>query len=344
MIVADLVRAVLTRPRMEPDEARAILQGHWAIDGELDPLPSERDRNFEVRVDGQTRYVLKLSNAAEDAGSLDFQHQAMARLAEAGVPCQAPLPTLDGRDIVDVGRDGTPTLARLLTWLPGRPLATIPCSDRPLGLFHDLGRVMGRTATALARFDHVAAHREFQWDADRGLAVIEAHAPAIEKASRLALLGAWVERLRPLDAALPELRHSVIHNDANDHNVLVSVDGRWVTGLLDFGDAVHSVLATELAVTAAYAALEAPDPLAVIAAVRRGFEELCPLRDDEITWLVELVALRLATSVALSAHQSRLDPDDAYLTVSEAPAWALLERLIAIEPAAAAAVVMARGS
>jgi hypothetical protein len=50
-----------------------------------------------------------------------------------------------------------------------------------------------------------------------------------------------------------------------------------------------------------------------------------------------MVALRLATSVALSAHQSRLDPDDAYLTVSEAPAWALLEALIAIDPAIAAA-------
>jgi hypothetical protein len=54
---------------------------------------------------------------------------------------------------------------------------------------------------------------------------------------------------------------------------------------------------------------------------------------------VELVALRLATSVALSAHQSRLDPDDAYLTVSEAPAWALLGHLIAFESATAAARV-----
>ena len=49
--------------------------------------------------------------------------------------------------------------------------------------------------------------------------------------------------------------------------------------------------------------------------------------------LVELVALRLATSVVLSAHQARLDPDDPYLTVSEAPAWDLLGRLILTEPA-----------
>ena len=48
------------------------------------------------------------------------------------------------------------------------------------------------------------------------------------------------------------------------------------------------------------------------------------------------LALRLATSVAMSAHQSLLDPEDAYLTVSEASAWELLETLIAIDPATAA--------
>jgi Ser/Thr protein kinase RdoA (MazF antagonist) len=74
----------------------------------------------------------------------------------------------------------------------------------------------------------------------------------------------------------------------------------------------------------------------VIAGVRTGFEEACPLRADERAWLVEMVALRLATSVAMSAHQSLLDPEDAYLTVSEAPAWELLEDLIAIDPATAA--------
>ena len=35
---------------------------------------------------------------------------------------------------------------------------------------------------------------------------------------------------------------------------------------------------------------------------------------------------------AVSAHQSSLAPDDPYLTVSEAPAWRLLARLIDVEP------------
>jgi Ser/Thr protein kinase RdoA (MazF antagonist) len=141
---------------------------------------------------------------------------------------------------------------------------------------------------------------------------------------------------------MPRLRHAVIHNDGNDHNVLVDDDGRRIAGLLDLGDAVHSVVLNELAVPAAYAAFGADDPLAVIAAVRAGFEETFPLRADERDWLVEMIALRLATSVSMSAHQSALDPGDAYLTVSEAPAWALLERLIDIDPVTAAARIADR--
>jgi Ser/Thr protein kinase RdoA (MazF antagonist) len=190
---------------------------------------------------------------------------------------------------------------------------------------------MGRTAAALAGFDDPVAHRPFQWAAEEGLAVVAAHAAAVADPGRAALLAAWQARLAPLADALPGLRHGVIHNDANDHNVLVADDGGSIGGLLDLGDAVWSVVVHELAVAAAYAALDAPDPRAVIAEVRAGFEEALPLEAAEASVLLDLVALRLCTSVALSAHQSSLDPDDPYLTVSEAPAWALLERLIAIE-------------
>jgi Ser/Thr protein kinase RdoA (MazF antagonist) len=196
-----------------------------------------------------------------------------------------------------------------------------------VSLLRDLGWTMGRSAAALAGWDDPAAHRPFQWEAGRGLEVIDAHAAAVTDPERSALLTEWRRRLAPLAEALAGLRHGVIHNDANDHNVLVDDAGERVSGLLDLGDAIWSVAVNELAVAAAYAALDAPDPLAVIDAVRDGFEAACPLTAAERSVVRELVALRLATSVALSAHQSRLDPDDPYLTVSERPAWDLLARL-----------------
>jgi Ser/Thr protein kinase RdoA (MazF antagonist) len=331
--VSELVGAVLTRPSIEPAAATEVLARHWGIAGTLRPLPSERDRNFAVAVDGADRFVLKISNATEDPAFLAFQHRAMDRLAAASVPCQRAVPTRGGPEVVDIGVPGSPSLARLLTWLPGRPLASIPPADRPAGLVRDLGRVMGRTAAALAGFDDPIAHRPFQWAAEEGLTVIAAHAPAITDAGRARLLAVWRARLAPLADALPGLRHGVIHNDANDHNVLVADDAGSISGLLDLGDAVWSVVVHELAVAAAYAALDASDPLAAIAEVRAGFEEALPLEPGEAAVRVARVALRLCTSRARSAPQSRLDPDDAYLTVSEAPAWALLEHLLVTEPA-----------
>jgi len=330
--VSDLVGAVLTRPSIDIDAASDVLRRHWGLAGVLRPLPSERDRNFAVVVDGVERFVLKIANATEDPTFLELQHAAMRRLADAGVPCQLPVPAEGGHEIVDIGVSGSPSFVRLLTWLPGRPLASLPPGDRPTVLLADLGRLMGRTVSALEGLDAPIAHRRFQWSAEESLAVIGAHAAAVVDPSRRDLLEGWRHRLAPLGMVLPALRHGLIHNDANDHNVLVADDGRSVSGLLDLGDAIWSVVVNELAVAAAYAALEMDDPIATIESVRSGFDVAFPLNATEREVLLELVALRLATSVALSAHQSALDPDDAYLTVSEGPAWALLERLARVSP------------
>ena len=88
----ELVGAVLTRPAIDAPAAAEALAAHWGIRGVLRPLPSERDRNFAVSVDGQDRFVLKIANAAEDPAFLDLQHRALERLAAAGVPCQRIIP------------------------------------------------------------------------------------------------------------------------------------------------------------------------------------------------------------------------------------------------------------
>jgi Ser/Thr protein kinase RdoA (MazF antagonist) len=324
--MTELVWAVLARPTFTMEEASRLLERSWKITGELRPLPSERDRNFAARVAGRDAFVLKVSNLAEDRAFLEMQHAAMGLLSVAGVPCPHPIPSVSGATIVhwSPSQSAGPMLARVLSWLPGRPLASVPPEVRSDALLEDLGATMGRSALALTAFDHPSAHRDFQWDAGRGLEVIAAHSSAVADEERAELLGWWQRRLERIAGAMPSLRRGVIHNDANDNNVLVSDDGGSISGLLDFGDAVHSITVNELAVAAAYAALDAPDPRRVITAVQRGFERELPLTEDEAAVVLDLVALRLCVSVALSAHQSRLAPDDAYLTISEGPAWRLL--------------------
>ncbi|HEX9187413.1 MAG TPA: aminotransferase class III-fold pyridoxal phosphate-dependent enzyme, partial [Vicinamibacteria bacterium] len=107
---------------------------------------------------------------------------------------------------------------------------------------------------------------------------------------------------------------------------------REVAGLLDFGDMHHGLLAAEPAVAAAYALLGEEDPLAAAAAVVEGYHTAHPLHEEEIALLFALVGARLAVSVTTSALRSSRASGDPYVTVSEAPAWAALERLDRVHP------------
>ena len=210
---------IASRPEISLEDAEAALRRWWSLDGDLEDLPSERDRNLLVRGrDGTPTHVLKLANLDEAADFLACQDLAMARLANADVPVQRVAAAIDGRDLIPLGDPGPP-LARVLTWLPGRTLASVqdPSSD----LLTDLGDVMGRCATALLDFDHPAAHREFPWDVLRAPAVIGGAIDEVADPDRRTLLESVLDRLRAdLVPRLSTLRRSVIHNDANDHNVL----------------------------------------------------------------------------------------------------------------------------
>jgi hypothetical protein len=338
------VRAVLTRPTVSIDAAAGILRRHWGIRGDLTVLPGERDRNFRVDVGGRPRFVLKVANLGEDPAFLELQNRVMTHVAGLQAICQRPVPATDGRLVLDGGEAAGPPLVRLLTWLPGVPLADVPVRARPSRLHLELGIMVGRLSSLIQRAGVKPPDRAFQWDVLRHENVIDAHVDAVADAGRRALLDTARQRLQAtLRPVIDELPRSLIHNDANDHNVLVDPERQSVTGFLDFGDMVHSPTVNEAAVAAAYAALGAEDPVAVIATVAAGFEQIHALGPAEQAALFELVIARLATSVALSAHQARLDPSDPYLSVSEEPAWGLLERLMSIRPATGTAAIVEAG-
>jgi 4-aminobutyrate aminotransferase-like enzyme/Ser/Thr protein kinase RdoA (MazF antagonist) len=129
---------------------------------------------------------------------------------------------------------------------------------------------------------------------------------------------------------LSQLRKSIIHNDANDWNILTRDDA--VTGIIDFGDIVYSSLINELAVGLTYVLMDREDPIGDADIVIGAYHEIIPLKEEEIDLLYYLIAARLCTSVCNSAKSKRDKPDSEYITVSERPAWELLRRWISISP------------
>lgn len=301
------------------------------------PLPSERDQNFHLVTDTNESFVLKVSSAAEDRSILDLQHQAMEVLGKkhpAGI-WPSVIATNDGERIGEtVGEKGAIHMVRLLTYVPGIPLAeTNPHSK---SLLKGLGRFLGGVTVALTGFTHSATQRSLKWNIDNGPEVVREGLQHIANPEKRELVEGFLRRYE--EEVIPELtslRRSVIHNDANDHNVLIG-DARetqaesWeksVVGLIDFGDMVESFTMAELSVALAYVMLGKSDPLAAAASVVAGYHREFELTELEIRLLFHMACMRICMSVAISAVQQRDEPDNQYLSVSESTGWELLQYL-----------------
>jgi 4-aminobutyrate aminotransferase-like enzyme/Ser/Thr protein kinase RdoA (MazF antagonist) len=330
----------MVRRRLSSGEAVRIARDLYGIGGAARELPSERDQNFHLEgPDGA--FVLKVAGPAEPDGVLQLQDEALLWLEERAPELAIPrlVAARSGETTVHVDDTGGPQRIRLVTWLPGTLLADArPHAPELLG---DLGRFLGRLDAALLGFTHPAAvERDLDWNPSRSLAVIARHRDAIHDPARRALVDGFVRRYEEGAAPLlPKLRKSVIHNDANDRNVLVGEphpDARRISGLLDFGDMLETHTVSELAVATAYTVLGKRDPLAAAARVVAGYNEAFPLTEPELDALFLLACVRLCCSVSLSAHRRTAEPENPYLTVSEAPAWQALERLATVPPRLAA--------
>jgi Ser/Thr protein kinase RdoA (MazF antagonist) len=315
-------------PRFAAADASDVARREFGIGGRISALPSERDQNFLITDADGGKFVLKIANLNDAPELLDFQNKAMRHVAEALTDCrvQSVVPSLQGADLTTIGNGITaaPHCVRMLTWIEGEVLAN--AATRGRSLYESIGASMAKIDAALCRFTHPAMRRVLQWD-------LRQAGMARENASHLSLdRRARVERIflqwDEIDWAA--LRHSVIHGDANDYNVLVGA-GRMV-GLLDFGDMLHTSTVCDLAIALAYAMLNEKEPLSVAAQVIRGYHRCYPLTDAEQQALFPLILSRLGMSVCYSAHNRARNPDDPYQVVTEAAAWELLDKLELCSP------------
>ena len=329
-------------PEFSLGDAQTIATDLFGIHGKCEKLPSERDQNFRLTSDTRGDFVLKIANAHESLDVLDFQNQVMERLRRArrmqvdgvaGIP--AVCRTLDQKAITTVeGLNGRRHFVRLLTYVPGRPLALVRPHDADL--LTSLGRFFGNVDHTLQGFNHASAHRDFHWDLRHASGVVGELMPYIATPEKQDLVAGFLHHYRVRTEPLTDdLRKSVIHNDGNDYNILVLPKDRWnnqVAGIIDFGDTIYSHTVNELAVVCAYAMLDKVDPLAAAGHIVKGYDQAYPLADEELAVLFDLTCMRLCMSVCHCARQSNLEPENEYLRISERPAWKTLHRLAKVHP------------
>jgi Ser/Thr protein kinase RdoA (MazF antagonist) len=327
-------------PSLTAAEAIRLAQDLYGVSGTAQRLPSERDQNFVIETDS-SRFVLKIANKAESRQILEAQNAALSHLAGRVPFCPRVVPSRSGQDISQ-----TPAghFVRLATWMPGIPLGSL--SQHPPALLDDLGRSLAQLDLALADFDHPALHREFHWDLARAIDIVSAGLPALADDPLRNAIAPDLQRIGGrLLPRINELRRSIVHNDANDYNVLVSgqpgTDGLRVSGLIDFGDMMYTVTIADLAVATAYAILSKPEPLPTAARVARAYHSLHPITPGEIAILFDLVKLRLYLSIVHAADQQRQRPGDDYLTISQTAIRSTLPAVLSVDPQEADAALRA---
>ncbi len=326
------------KPQFTAETITQLAQELYGLTATAHPLPSERDQNFLLTTTDGKQFVFKLANALEDASLLEAQQQVLAFLSNHLSFCPQLVPTQSGAALTEIqSASDTRHLARLVTWLPGTPLGEVKYHSPEL--LQNLGQCLGQLDRALANFDHPALHRDFHWDLAQALRIVEeAEALIADDEMRRFVVQLKDDFVRDVVPLLPELRRGIIHNDANDYNVIVDAKTQRVTGLIDFGDMIHSFVVAELAIAIAYAILDKPDPLAVAAQLVKGYTAENPLTEVELASLFGFVCMRLCQSVCIAAQQMKQQPDDKYLAISQQPIRNTLPKLAKIHPRFAEAV------
>ncbi len=327
---SDIVRVLTTSaPASSIADAEEIARRYYGLSAQATLLTGERDQNFLITTD-DARYVLKATNPAEDRAVTNFQTEVLLHIYQ--VDPELPVPRIhlglegEAEVLVDTG-DVQPRLVRLVSFLPGVPLASV--SERSATLRRNMGHGLARLGLALRGFFHPSAGHELLWDLKHAsrLRDLLVH---LEDDQRRALATRCIDRFEEhVLPVLPRLRGQVIHNDYNPSNVMVDEDDHeQITGILDFGDMVYAPLINDLGVAAAYHLADSDTPLATAAELIGAYHEVLPLEEGEVDLLFDLIATRLTMTVVITGWRAARYPENRdYILRHNAMSWTGLERL-----------------
>jgi 4-aminobutyrate aminotransferase-like enzyme/Ser/Thr protein kinase RdoA (MazF antagonist) len=324
-------------PVMGPDRAASLVADVWGLRVDsVRPLSSERDVN--ILLDG--RYVLKVSNPAEDPAVVDMENAAMSHAARAAADLPVPslIPAASGASVARVIDDaGAACLARLISVVPGSPAEGRPVTTDLAG---QIGALAARTSMALQGLFHRAGGRVLDWDVRRARQVFGEP----DVLGRFGALGPRLAGVLPRLAAAADatmaLPAGLNHADITLTNILTSTTpgAPAITGLIDFGDMHHTAHVCDLAVTLTSvvrntASQQLASTWDLAGAVLTGYQRHRPLTPQEADVLGDLVISRLALTLAISQRLLAAHPDNqAYISQYDASTDRLLGELLDLGP------------
>ncbi|XP_036047765.1 hydroxylysine kinase isoform X1 [Onychomys torridus] len=339
-----------TKPTFTEVQASALVESVFGFKvSKIQPLPSYDDQNFHVHIsrtkdttDDPVDYVLKISNteSSQIPDLIEMQNHIIMFLREAGFPTASVCRTKGDNTIslvsIDSGSETKSYLVRMLTYLPGRPIAEVAISHQQL---YEIGRLAAQLDKALEKFHHPKLnllHREnFIWNL-KNVPLLEKYMDALSQNQNREIVEQVIQLFKEeVMTKLSHFRECINHGDLNDHNILVdssksaSGDAVYqVSGILDFGDMSYGYYVFEVAITIMYMMIESLNPIQVGGHVLAGFESVIPLTAVERSALFLLVCGRFSQSLVMAEHSCRLYPENKdYLMITAKTGWKHLQQM-----------------
>jgi Ser/Thr protein kinase RdoA (MazF antagonist) len=242
----------------------------------------------------------------------------------------------DGEHLLTLPIGGQSCQVRMLSFVPGRTYADLIDAlspDQRTVLHESLGGAVGRLTRGLQNFHHPAADRQHDWNLMRLPELREDIAHIEDDELRMLVQSQFDTFSAGLPSWRQQLPIAVLHNDANDLNVIVTLHDHQpkVSAVIDFGDMCTSFRLADLAIACTYAMQHEDDPVACARTIVRGYLAQCPLLRCELEQLQTFILARLSHSVLMATRAHRAEPDNPFIMVSQQGVRALLRHLAGVD-------------
>lgn len=239
-----------------------------------------------------------------------------------------PIQNLHGSYLYETEINGGKKILRMLSFLDGESFIQIKHTQT---LFESFGTFLAQMDLDLQPYNNnMIKARKSKWD-NQYFYLNEKYIHDISNPDNRKIVKYFFQQYdEHVLPVIQNFRRSMIHNDANEYNVLGK--NNRVIGIIDFGDLVYSPLINELAVAISYAIFGKENPLDWAAIILKAYHDTIPLSIDEVDVLYYLIAARLCISVCNSAHNRIMNKSNTHIFLSEKAAWELLHQWITINP------------
>ena len=285
--------------------------------------------NYIVKTNTNTSIFKTYAYSQELLAILEAENEILLHLSTANDNTfPQPIAFADEEYVKVIEIGGNLSICRMLSFLEGKFLGDVEPTKE---LSYDIGAFMAGMNKMLQGIEsYVLKSRTWEWDLQYFPLNKKYLQYITDPHDRNIVRYFFMQYEEIVVPLLSELRKQIIHNDANEWNILT--DNSKVSGIIDFGDIAYSQLINELAIAITYGCYDKENPLEWSLEIIKGYHDVLPLEEKEISVLYYLIAARLCTSVCNSAYAKKMDPENTYATVSEKYAWSMLYKWLRISP------------